>query len=69
MQTDPRRPSTASFDRLGEMRQERRLPTAVRPHDCRRAAKATKPFKKPIDIDTSARAIERIDTAGPGESR
>jgi hypothetical protein len=51
------------------MRQERRLPTAVRPHDCRRAAKATKPFKKPIDIDTPARIIERIDTAGPGESR
>jgi hypothetical protein len=69
MQTDPRRPSTASFDRLGEMRQERRLPTAVRPHDCRRAAKATKPFDEPVDINTSARTIERLDTARPRESR
>jgi hypothetical protein len=69
MQTDPQRLSTAAFNRLGEMRQERRLPTAVRPHDCRRAAKAVQPFEQLVDIDTSARVIERLDATGPRESR
>jgi hypothetical protein len=69
MQTNPRRLSAAALNRFGEMRQERRLPTAVRPHDRRRAAKAMKPFENRVDIDTSARAIERLDTAGPRESR
>jgi hypothetical protein len=61
--------ATTAFDRLGEMRQQRRLATAVRADDGRRATEIPEPFKQPFDIDRQARFIERLDPSRPSESR
>jgi hypothetical protein len=58
---------TAALDRCGQMRQQRRLATAMRPDDRSRAAEPPQPIEECIDIDGPTRDIERLDAAGPGK--